>query len=162
DEVYSTLISAGFLASNISVSYDYSDTIAAGNIISQNPGSGEFTAAETAVSFVVSQGAEEKPSRLNDISGYSKSEAQNYLSGIGAEYIGHETSEYSDTVDKDKVIRTNPGVGASIAKGDIVSVVYSKGPDPAKASSEKDSSSSSTKETTETTGESKEENKSQE
>ncbi|WP_270346723.1 Stk1 family PASTA domain-containing Ser/Thr kinase [Enterococcus thailandicus] len=162
DEVYSTLISAGFLASNISVSYDYSDTIATGNIISQNPGSGEFTAAETAVSFVVSQGAEEKPSRLNDISGYSKSEAQNYLSGIGAEYIGHETSEYSDTVDKDKVIRTNPGVGANIAKGDIVSVVYSKGPDPAKASSEKDSSSSSTKETTETTGESKEENKSQE
>lgn len=74
---------------------------------------------------------------MNDISGYTKSEAQSYLASVGAEYIGHETSEYSNTVDKDKVIRTVPGAGTTITKGMVVNVIYSKGPDPASSSSEK-------------------------
>lgn len=74
---------------------------------------GEVVAEETYINFVVSQGTEPK---LNDISGYTKSEAQSYLASVGAEYIGHETSEYSNTVDKDKVIRTVPGQERQLPK----------------------------------------------
>ncbi|OQO69035.1 serine/threonine protein kinase [Enterococcus villorum] len=136
---------------NISSTYDYSDTVPAGSIISQLPSYGEPLTESSYISFVVSQGPKAKT--LNDISGYTKSDAQSYLSDIGAEYIGHETYEYSDTVEKDKVIRTVPGVGASVTPGTVVNVIYSKGPEPEKessstqketTSSSKDSTSSST------------------
>lgn len=99
---------------------------------------------------------------MNDISGYTKSEAQSYLASVGAEYIGHETSEYSNTVDKDKVTRTVPGAGTTITKGMVVNVIYSKGPDPASSSSEKDSSdsSSSSSSSSSTSNSSKEESSS--
>ncbi|THE15851.1 Stk1 family PASTA domain-containing Ser/Thr kinase [Enterococcus hirae] len=141
EAVRSMLTTNGY--TNISMTYDYSDTVPAGAIISQSPAYGEPLTPTSFISFVVSQGPNAKT--LNDISGYTKSDAQSYLSDIGAEYIGHESYEYSDTVEKDKVIRTAPGVGASITPGTIVNVVYSKGPDPEKASasSEKESSDSS-------------------
>ena len=85
---------------------------------------GEPLTDATFISFVVSKGPDAKT--LNDISGYTKSDAQSYLSGIGADYIGHETYEFSDTVEKDKVIRTDPGVGASITSGTIVNVILLK------------------------------------
>lgn len=66
-----------------------------------------------------------------------KSEAQSLLADIGAEYIGHESSEYSSTVDKDKVIRTVPGAGTTVLKI-VVNVIYSVGSDPVSSSSEKD------------------------
>ena len=47
---------------------------------------GEVVAEETYINFV-KQGTEPK---LNDISGYTKSEAQSYLASVGAEYIGHD------------------------------------------------------------------------
>ncbi|MBF8808664.1 MAG: Stk1 family PASTA domain-containing Ser/Thr kinase [Enterococcus lacertideformus] len=130
---------------NISASYDYSDTVPVGSIISQLPSYGEPLTENSYISFVVSQGPMAKT--LNDISGYTKSDAQSYLSDIGAEYIGHESYEYSDTVEKDKVIRTAPGVGASVTPGTIVNVIYSKGPEPEKesSSSSKEESSSSSK-----------------
>ena len=146
----------GILSSNgykrISETYDYSDTVPAGSIISQFPSYGEPLTENSYISFVVSQGPNAKT--LNDISGYTKSDAQSYLSSIGAEYIGHESYEYSDTVEKDKVIRTAPGVGASITPGTIVNVIYSKGPEPTKESKESSSStkeSSSSKESSSTT-----------
>ncbi|HCE20755.1 MAG TPA: Stk1 family PASTA domain-containing Ser/Thr kinase [Enterococcus sp.] len=146
----------GILSSNgykrISETYDYSDTVPAGSIISQLPSYGEPLTENSYISFVVSQGPNAKT--LNDISGYTKSDAQSYLSSIGAEYIGHESYEYSDTVEKDKVIRTAPGVGASITPGTIVNVIYSKGPEPTKESKESSSStkeSSSSKESSSTT-----------
>ena len=142
ETVVSILRTNGY--TNISATNDYSDTVPVGAIISQSPNFGEPLTATTFISFVVSQGPNAKT--LNDISGYTKSDAQSYLSSIGADYIGHETYEFSDTVEKDKVIRTDPGVGASITSGTVVNVIYSKGPDPAKtssSSSEKDSSSSS-------------------
>ncbi|MGX7173412.1 Stk1 family PASTA domain-containing Ser/Thr kinase [Enterococcus ratti] len=141
---------------NVSATYDYSDRVPAGAIISQLPNSGEPLTESSYISFVVSQGPNVKT--LNDISGYTKSDAQSYLSDIGAEYIGHESYEYSETVDKDKVIRTIPGVGASISPGTIVNVIYSKGPEPEKesSSSEKETSSSS-KDSTGSSSSSKEE-----
>ncbi len=159
ETVRNWLVTQGFNINNISATYDYSDTVPSGSIISQDPASGEVVAEETYINFIVSQGTEPK---LNDISGYTKSEAQSYLASVGAEYIGHETSEYSNTVDKDKVIRTVPGAGTTITKGMVVNVIYSKGPDPASSSSEKDSSdsSSSSSSSSSTSNSSKEESSS--
>ena len=141
ESAFNSLLATGFIASNIGTSYEPSDTVPSGAIISQTPESGEVVPGQTYISFRVSQGPDTKT--LDDISGYTKSDAQSYLAGIGAEYIGHETYEYSPTVEKDKVIRTVPGVGAKVAKGTIVNVVYSKGPDPASSSSKEESSDSS-------------------
>lgn len=67
---------------------------------------------------------------LENITNYTKNEAQSYLANIEAEYIGNQSYEYSSEVEKDKVIRTDPVAGTEIKKGDIVKVIYSKGPDP--------------------------------
>ncbi|PEH49597.1 hypothetical protein CRM75_01420 [Enterococcus faecium] len=124
EAVRNELVKQGFNINKIGVTYDYSDTVPTGAIISQDPVSGDVIAEETYINFVVSQ---EKITTLNDITGYTKNEAQSYLASIGAEYKNHETYEFSNTVDKDKVIRTEPGAGTAISKGTVVSLVYSKG-----------------------------------
>ena len=157
ETVLNSLLTAGFNANNIGTSYEPSDTVPSGAIISQTPASGEVVPSQTYISFRISQGPDTK--MLDDISGYTKSDAQSYLAGIGAAYIGHETYEYSSSVEKDKVIRTVPGIGAKVTKGTIVNVVYSKGPAPSSSSSKEESSdnssSSSSSSTENSTGSSK-------
>lgn len=86
--------------------------------------------AETAQNLINKYPGIDGKHTLENITNYTKKEAQSYLANIEANYIGNESYEYSSDVEKDKVIRTDPVAGTEIKKGDIVKVIYSKGPDP--------------------------------
>jgi serine/threonine-protein kinase len=59
---------------------------------------------------------------------HSQAEAQSALEDAGYK-IGGTTREYSETVDKDEVIKTSPAPGARLVRGKNVSLVISLGPD---------------------------------
>lgn len=86
--------------------------------------------AETAQNLINKYPELSSKNILENIENYTKDDARIYLSNINAEYIGNESYEYSSNIEKDKVIRTEPIAGTEIKKGDIVKVIYSKGPDP--------------------------------
>ncbi|EPI26564.1 PASTA domain-containing protein [Enterococcus faecium] len=86
--------------------------------------------AETAQNLINKYPGIDGKHTLENITNYTKNEAQSYLANIEAEYIGNQSYEYSSEVEKDKVIRTDPVAGTKIKKGDIVKVIYSKGADP--------------------------------
>ncbi|WP_430536585.1 Stk1 family PASTA domain-containing Ser/Thr kinase [Listeria rocourtiae] len=110
----------------VSYTEEYSDSVDSGVIISQDPSSGtEVVAADTEISFVVSKGAQ--PVTLKDLSGFNQVGLDDYASSNGIE-ISVSSEEYSDTVGAGQVISQKPEAGASLNKGDKVTVVMSKGP----------------------------------
>ncbi|MFV0559900.1 MAG: Stk1 family PASTA domain-containing Ser/Thr kinase [Enterococcus sp.] len=145
--VYSELTAQGFSEGQITKTETYSDDVAAGLIISQDPAAGtEVVAKNTYINFVVSLGSE--PFSLDNIKDYTKSEARTYLREVGLNYS--ETEEYSEDVEKGSVIKTTPAAGTQVVNGDTIAVIYSKGPNPetAETSSESESSTSTEESTT--------------
>ncbi|MDR2464949.1 MAG: PASTA domain-containing protein, partial [Streptococcaceae bacterium] len=70
-----------------------------------------------------------KTTKIRDVIGYTKKEVQDYFDSIGVDvYI---SEQFSDTGKEGTVISTEPGVGASVKKGDTINVTISKGKDPA-------------------------------
>ncbi|MBC6314799.1 Stk1 family PASTA domain-containing Ser/Thr kinase [Listeria grandensis] len=109
----------------VSYTEEYSDSVDSGVIISQDPTSGsEVVAADTEISFVVSKGPQ--PMTLKDLSGFNQVGLDDYASSNDIT-ITVEKEEYSDTVGAGQVISQKPQAGASINKGDKVTVVMSKG-----------------------------------
>ncbi|EUJ33460.1 protein kinase [Listeria floridensis FSL S10-1187] len=123
DDAKAKLSEQGF--KSVDQKEEYSDTVEAGMIISQDPAAGaEVIAKETNVMFTVSKGKE--PMTLKDLSGYNQRALDDYAASTG---ITIKTSEeYSDTVEKGQVISQSPGSGASINAGDTIQVVLSRGP----------------------------------
>ncbi|EUJ31203.1 Stk1 family PASTA domain-containing Ser/Thr kinase [Listeria cornellensis] len=110
----------------VSYTEEYSDSVDSGVIISQDPTSGsEVIAADTEISFVVSKGAQ--PLTLKDLSGFNQVGLDDYASSNDIT-ISVGSEEYSDTVGAGQVISQKPEAGASLNKGDKVTVVMSKGP----------------------------------
>ena len=107
------------------VSYQCSDTVAVGVVISQSPSAG-FASCGSTVDLVVSEG----PccsTTVPDVIGLTASEAESVLSAAG--FIkGTVTFNYSDTVPAGLVMEQNPGAGASVACGSSVALVISDGP----------------------------------
>ncbi|EUJ24638.1 protein kinase [Listeria grandensis FSL F6-0971] len=109
----------------VSYTEEYSDSVDSGVIISQDPTSGsEVVAVDTEISFVVSKGPQ--PMTLKDLSGFNQVGLDDYASSNDIT-ITVEKEEYSDTVGAGQVISQKPQAGASINKGDKVTVVMSKG-----------------------------------
>ena len=102
-----------------------SDSVDAGYIISQDlePGT-EITDGMT-INLVVSSGSEKYS--VTNVSGYTASDATAALQRNGFKVV--ESSEYSDTVDAGKVIRTDPAAGTQVEKGTTVTIYVSKGPE---------------------------------
>lgn len=124
-----SLLSAAGLGSG-SVSQEYSDTVAEGYIISQNPSAGSMVDKGTNVSYVVSRGQENVYIGNAEKDGSSESAVTNYLTGKGLKVSRSEA--YSDTVPKGNVISYNPGNGSTVAPGSTVNIVVSLGPEPVK------------------------------
>ena len=103
---------------------EYSETIEAGEVISQDPVSGTGLTSKDTITLKVSSGSEY--AALNDLSGQDKATAESTISNLGLKYS--EQQEFSDDVEKGKVIRTDPGAG-SIKLGSNVTVYVSKGPE---------------------------------
>lgn len=122
DTVKKTLDEQGFRS--VSSQEAYSDEQDKGMIISQNPlANQDVVAKDTDISFVVSKGPE--PVFLANLSGFTKKAAEDYAKTNQLEISSSE--EYSDSVLEGQVISQKPSAGTSMAKGDNISVVISKG-----------------------------------
>lgn len=106
----------------------FSDTVPEGNIISQDPKPGTKMSKGSAIVVTVSQGAAVRA--LPGIAGKTLSEASANVTGAG--FVPSKDEEYSNTVEKGKVIGyKNVKEGSQMAYGSKVTILVSLGPEPA-------------------------------
>ncbi|MHC4154685.1 MAG: PASTA domain-containing protein, partial [Planctomycetota bacterium] len=106
-----------------SVTYEYSDTVADGNVISQNPVSGSHVLLGSTVGLVVSSGLPEVP----DVIGMTEANATVAITAVDNLTVGSVTDEYSDTVATGLVISQTPAPNTPVVIGSSVNLVVSLG-----------------------------------
>ena len=111
-----------------SVTEDYSDTVASGMVISQDPASGKVKKGST-VNIVVSKGAKVKMVTVPSLSGMTQQAAEQAIIDAGLT-VGSVTEEYNAGVSAGYVISQTASVGSQIEKGSSVGFVVSKGAQP--------------------------------
>ncbi len=107
----------------VSVRKGSSDDVPEGQVYDQSPAAGVKTDVHTQVTIYISTGKE--TFKLDDVTGMDYDQAQSQLENDGLK-VSLEF-EYSDSVDKNEVIRTSPEAGSQVAEGDTVTIVASKG-----------------------------------
>lgn len=107
----------------VSVQKGSSDDVPEGQVYDQSPAAGVKTDVHTQVTIYISTGKE--TFKLDDVTGMDYDQAQSQLENDGLN-VSLEF-EYSDSVDKNEVIRTSPVAGSQVAEGDTVTIVASKG-----------------------------------
>jgi len=119
-----SIVSANLVIGTVSMAN--SDTVLAGNVISQNPTGGGLTASGTSVDLVVSLG----PLQLltvPDVVGLDQATAESAI--VSASFVvGAVSTANSDTVSAGDVISQNPTGGSLVASGTAVDLVVSTGP----------------------------------
>jgi serine/threonine-protein kinase len=108
---------------------DYSETVAAGRIISTDPPPGGSAKQDSTVSAVVSRGPERHP--VPAVAGLSVVEATAAISDATLE-VGSTTEAYDAKIPVGSVVTTNPAPSTSLKRGQSVVLVVSKGPAPVK------------------------------
>lgn len=103
-----------------------SDTITKDYVVSTNPKNGEQLPTSSTVYLFVSGGTEIDEVAMPDLSGFSKYSAVSNLNSLGLTVgsISYVDSDY----DKDVVVWQNVTAGERIAKGSVVYLQVSKGP----------------------------------
>lgn len=111
------------------VTYDYSDSVAQGIVISQSVEGGKKVSAGTTVDLVISNGPE-PAAKVNvpPVTGTSLNNARQLIQSAGLS-VGNVSYQYSNSVAAGSVISCNPGVGSSVDEGTSVSLVVSNGPE---------------------------------
>jgi len=104
------------------VTYEYSDTIAAGLVISQNPSAGTSVLIGSSVDFVVSLGL---PVDVPNVVGMSEPNANSAITTVGL--VSTVTYEFSDTIPAEIVISQDPVGGTTVPAGSSVNLVVSLG-----------------------------------
>lgn len=107
----------------VSIQKGSSDDVPEGQVYDQSPAAGVKTDVHTQVTIYISTGKE--TFKLDDVTGMDYDQAQSQLENDGLK-VSLEF-EYSDSVDKNEVIRTSPESGSQVAEGDTVTIVASKG-----------------------------------
>lgn len=107
----------------VSVQKGSSDDVPEGQVYDQSPAADVKTDVHTQVTIYISTGKE--TFKLDDVTGMDYDQAQSQLENDGLK-VSLEF-EYSDSVDKNEVIRTSPEAGSQVAEGDTVTIFASKG-----------------------------------
>ncbi|WP_455366909.1 PASTA domain-containing protein, partial [Kaarinaea lacus] len=121
-----TITSTGL---NVSVSTVASDTVPAGNVISQTPAGGIEVTAGSVVNLVVSSGPAPVNVTVPDVVNISQAAAESAITSAGL-VVGNVTTSNSDTIAAGNVISQNPTGGSSVGEGSTVDLVVSSGPAP--------------------------------
>lgn len=114
---------------NVSVTTTNSETVAAGDVISQDPAGGTEVTAGSTVNLLVSAGPAPVMVTVPDVTGASQAAAESAIAAAGLA-VGNVTNAYSDTVAAGDVISQNPAGGSEVGEGSTVSLVVSNGPAP--------------------------------
>jgi beta-lactam-binding protein with PASTA domain/serine/threonine protein kinase len=109
---------------------EFSESIEKGHVKKQSPdGNGRVRKGGT-VTLTVSKGPDRR--RVPQLLGQTVAVATQKLKNLGLSTSAAPALEYSDTVAKDTVIRTDPAAGAGLRPGAVVTLVVSRGPTPVK------------------------------
>ncbi len=100
------------------------DTVAQGEVISQDPASGSQVDAGSAVAIVVSTGPESVT--VPDLVGKTRTQAKAALEAVGLQ-LGDETEVESTDQAKGHIVSSNPAPGDSVAKDSSVAIEVSSG-----------------------------------
>ena len=120
----SSIVSASLAVGTVSTAN--SDTVVAGNVISQNPTGGSSVAVGSAVDLVVSLGPVQMTT-VPDVVGLDQTSAESSI--VAADLVvGTVSTANSDTVLAGDVISQNPTGGTSVVTGTTVDLVVSLGP----------------------------------
>lgn len=122
DEAKTTLADAGFAVGNIE--QEFNDKVASNEVISQDPKGESKQAKGTKINLTVSKGVQEIT--VPDLSNKTASEAKKELAANGLKYAEGE-GEYSDSVEKGRVIRQDIASGTSVSKDTVVTCYLSLG-----------------------------------
>lgn len=129
-EAYNTLVEMGLHPVK---EYDYSDTVAQGNVISQTPVGGNEASQGDSVTILISQGVKQvTPVQVTvpDVYTYREDVAKQTLTNAGL-IVGESKTEYSDTIAIGCVIRQDVAAGTQVNKDTIINLVVSLGKEPA-------------------------------
>jgi beta-lactam-binding protein with PASTA domain len=107
------------------VSQAYSNTVAFGNVISQDPAPGTMVAPNALVNYVVSLGP--PVTEVPNFVGMNRQTAIGNIIYGNVLTVGTITEEYSDTVPYGVVISQFPGAGTSVVLGTSVNLTLSLG-----------------------------------
>ena len=113
----------------------YNDTVEEGKIISQNPPAGSKVNKNGSVYVVVSLGKKQGPAYLPELKNKLQKDAVQELEDLDAannklELTIEPKFEYSETVEKDAVIRTDPAAGTELNGKVTVTLYVSLGRNP--------------------------------
>lgn len=106
---------------------EYSDAVAAGKVIRQNPEKGALLKKDGTVRMVVSRGSNKVA--VPDLIGQSAGYADSKLKEVGLN-PDRQPDVYSDSVPEGSVISQDPAAGTQVQKGSSVKFVVCKGPEP--------------------------------
>ncbi|MDO9378789.1 MAG: Stk1 family PASTA domain-containing Ser/Thr kinase [Nocardioidaceae bacterium] len=105
----------------------FSETVAAGSVISTSPDAGGKILPEHTISAVVSKGKERYA--VPDLSGRSQDDAESTLADLNLE-LGDLEPRYSERVPRDEVIRTVLDTGTEVKRGTEIDLFVSRGRRP--------------------------------
>ena len=119
EQAISQIESSGFEVGT--VSEENSDTVESGKVISQDPSSDVKRDKGTKVNLTVSMGVAEIT--VPDLSNMTADQARKELTANGLKYSAG-AAEYSDSVEKDHVVRQDIAAGTEVEAGTVVTVQF--------------------------------------
>jgi eukaryotic-like serine/threonine-protein kinase len=105
----------------------YSETVAAGNVVSTDPAAGDKVEKDGTVTAIVSRGPERHG--VPDLSGMSEEEARAAIESAHLT-VGKVDRRYDDKVREGQVVSWTPDTGTALKRDAKVKLVVSKGPTP--------------------------------
>ena len=105
----------------------YSSEYSEGKIINQLPEAGEMVEKGRTIYVTISMGPKPADKKMNDLTGYTQSEAQKYLNDLDLDLVIAIKEDYSATVAEGSVCKTEPVVGQTLRKGQTVTLTISLG-----------------------------------
>jgi beta-lactam-binding protein with PASTA domain len=108
------------------VTQQASNTVATGNVISQDPANGSSLAQGSPMNLVISSGPQMMMT-IPNVEGLTQAAATSAITG-GKLMVGTVTQQNSNTVVAGSVISQDPRNGSSLAQGSPVNLVISSGP----------------------------------
>ena len=105
---------------------EYSNTVSKGNVISQDPTSGELETGSEVV-IIVSKGR--KPVDVPNVVGQEALSAENVLNGVKLN-VRYGTEDYDENIPVGAIKSQSPTAGREVFEGDTVTLIISRGPKP--------------------------------
>lgn len=106
---------------------EYSETVAAGLIISADPAPGASAAVDSAVTVVLSLGPERYT--VPDVRGQPLEAAKSAITGANLA-VGIITEDWDPEIPAGSVASVDPPIGEELRPGSLVDIIVSKGPKP--------------------------------